>query len=245
MSTELRSYTQQIEAAKEDLLRVLVLEPECDGCLPLIARLFPGKEQSDLLTGPTFTASSDKLMQIISEGEKCLADKITPESVAQRRERELLELFAKLGLDSDKTTPTNYQKTTPINYQKATPTVTTRGGQRARITPVIASPSLPNIAPRDTTPSCKPSADVSPVKRDALLNHEQQTVTTSNNHRQISPPPRSWPVLSLPLPPIEALMGPRGREGVWSVVPNRSTCQEEREFNTQLYYSKRNVSEHV
>ena len=85
---------------RQDLLQLLILEPECDAALPLIARVFPGKTRSDLLdscamatTSTGISATSDGSCGEFASKQESLCD-----ILAKRRRRELEELFLQLGL---------------------------------------------------------------------------------------------------------------------------------------------------
>ena len=88
---------KMIDETKEDLLQLLVLEPECDAALPLIARVFPGKTRSDLVNSPVVAATSAGVsVQREEEVEK--ERKSLSDLSLERRQRELEELFVQLGL---------------------------------------------------------------------------------------------------------------------------------------------------
>ena len=50
-----------MEGTKEDIITSLVLDPNNEECLPLIARVFPGKSKTDLLEGSQARAAVSKL----------------------------------------------------------------------------------------------------------------------------------------------------------------------------------------
>jgi tetratricopeptide (TPR) repeat protein len=83
-------------ATRQDLLQLLVLEPECDAALPLIARVFPGKTRSDLLDSCAMATTSTGI-SATSDGN-CGEFVNKRESLAEKRQRELEELFLQLGL---------------------------------------------------------------------------------------------------------------------------------------------------
>ena len=96
-----RHELKSTSGVKEDLFRLLILEPECDAAFPLLARVFPGKTRAELLGSPTLAMTSAELSADIERCEREVAVKHEPskeQSLAQRRERELQELFVGLKL---------------------------------------------------------------------------------------------------------------------------------------------------
>ena len=87
--------------AREDLLRLLVLEPECDAALPLIARVFPGKTHSDIIGSAAMATTSAELSSAIRRCEVEMAAKreaASCDSPPPSSERDLCDLFTQLGL---------------------------------------------------------------------------------------------------------------------------------------------------
>jgi hypothetical protein len=253
---------QQTDQAKEDLFRVLILEPDCDACLPLIARVFPGKKQSDLLNSTEFAAMSTQLMRSVDGLERTAEVTIAPESIAEKAERELRELFIQLGISTEsQETASTAEATADGNGDK--------GSSSSLITPVFAGANLPTTVTHITSSpsSSKMSADATSQRPTAAaegvsMRDEEQTRCNEVDGHLLSPhswsfsrvpprstaitPPRKWPVLSLPLPPIAAAQSPRGVDGGgWSVMPDRVACRREKEFLTQIYYAKKDCTTEV
>ena len=82
------------EETRQDLLQLLVLEPECDAALPLIARVFPGKTRSDLLNS-CGTMATTSVTSVPNRDDEVVSLR---ESLTAKRQLELEELFLQLGL---------------------------------------------------------------------------------------------------------------------------------------------------
>ena len=259
------SQLQQNDEAREDLLRVLVLEPECDGCLPLIARVFPGKNQSDLLSSPELAAVSTELRSRVRQslGKSGRESELSSDESERmrrkegtQRERELQELFSQLRL---KTSEEGDPATS--GGDTASHLVLGSGGRnRCPVAPVLHGNDLPSAMKQVTASSTrldstgktseKLAAKPKTVSRDGKsrksydkTSTDSLALSTASHSCDVSTPPRSWPVLSLPLPPVSPSERSRGRGkyGRVSVVRGVAACEREKRFHALLYYSKKDV----
>ena len=169
--------------------------------------------------------------------------------------RELEDLFSQLGLTAEAEETDTHK--TAANTTDGDPTdgnTTTDGAVKEDIiTPVFSSHDLPATADH-TSASFQSTYETNKLtenpgvlmsdkncdERNGSFTPEPPTLSRLPQ-RSRDTPPRKWPVLSLPLPPLASLLSPRGKDGVQSVLPDRVACAREEEFHTQLYYSKKDV----
>ena len=266
------SQLQQNDEAREDLLRVLVLEPECDGCLPLIARVFPGKNQSDLLSSPELAAVSTELRSRVRQslGKSGRESELSSDESERmrrkegsQRERELQELFSQLKLKTseEEGDPARCGDSSTGGGDTASHLVLGSGRRnRCPVAPVLHGNDLPSAMKQVTASSIrldstgktseKLAAKPKTVSRDRKSRNsydktstDSLALSTASHSCDVSTPPRSWPVLSLPLPPVSPSERSRGR-GKYSrvsVVRGVAACEREKRFHALLYYSKKDV----
>lgn len=226
--------TQLIGQCRHDLFHVLILEPDCDACLPLIARVFPGKNQSDLLSSPELTTISTKLKTSMRESGSVS----TSEPPVEKREKEMKELIHQLGLltisdDHSGTTASSDNE----NVKKSCVSL---------ITPVLSGHTLHTSEESDVTVATTAESsegvgteEVSGSEEIRCDDRRSSCTTPPHNMEQSPTSPRNWTVLSLPLPPPP---NSPGRDREWQSLPDRLACDKEAEFYRQLHYSKRDVS---
>lgn len=230
--------TQLIGQCRHDLFHVLILEPDCDACLPLIARVFPGKKQSDLLNSPELASISTKLKMSIRESK--MAEPVgTSEPPVERREREVKELVHQLGLltvsEADDHSGTTDGSDKDILKKSCV----------SLISPVPSGHNLHTSGECNVTvtTTAEASEGVSTECEKVSMSDEgdgcSRCTIPPHNMEQCPMSPRNWAVLSLPLPPP---LNTRGRHSERRSLPDRLASDKEKEFYRQLYYSKKDVS---
>ena len=188
-----------------------------------------------------------------------------------QRERELHELFSQLRL---KTSSSSEEEGAPARCgdsatgggDTASHLVLGSGGRnRCPVAPVLHGNDLPSAMKQVTSSSTrldstgktseKLAVKHKTVSRDGKSRKSYDktstnslALSTASHSCDVSTPPRNWPVLSLPLPPVSPLERSRGRGkygrgkyGRVSVVPDVAACEREKRFHTMLYYSKKDV----
>ncbi len=102
---------QDSTGTKEDILAALVLDPDNEECLPLIARVFPGKSKTDLLQSHDAEAVADRLTSLIQSKAPQEEEEGGRETIPASGSKGLLSYDMELELAAEDDPPTR-----PVNH---------------------------------------------------------------------------------------------------------------------------------